>query len=42
MEPLAHRKGDVDLVGVERDAARDEGDLVEPISAPSAAPDPDF
>ena len=33
LEMLAHREGDVDLVGVERDAAGDQRDLVESISA---------
>jgi len=39
---LAHRERDVDLVGVERDAAGYERDLVETVGASRAPPDPDF
>jgi len=39
---LAHRKRDVDLVGVERDATGYERDLVETVRAPRAPPDPDL
>lgn len=42
MEALAHRKRDVDLVGVQRDAARDQRDLVESVGTPGAAPDTDL
>jgi hypothetical protein len=39
-EAVAHRKGDVDLFGIERDAARNEGDLVESVSAARPPADP--
>ena len=39
---LAHRKGDVDLVGVERHAAGDERDLVESVSAACPPADADL
>jgi hypothetical protein len=39
---FAHRKRDVDLVWVERDATGYERDLVETVSAPRAPPDPDL
>src|SRR2546425_6504929 len=41
-ETIAEGKRDVDLVGLERDAAGDERDLVETVSASSAPPDPDL
>jgi hypothetical protein len=40
LEPVAHGEGDVDLFGIQRDAARDEGDFVEAISAASPPADP--
>ena len=39
-EALAHREGDVDLVGIARHAARHESDLVEAIRAPRPPPNP--
>ena len=42
LETIAHREGDVDLVGVERDAARHECDLVESIGATRVPPDADL
>jgi len=39
---FAHRKGDVDLVWIERDAAGNKCDLVETVRAPRAPPDPDL
>jgi hypothetical protein len=42
MEAIAHRKRDVDLVGIERDATGDQRDLIETISASCATPDPDL
>jgi hypothetical protein len=39
---FAHRKRDVDLVWIERDAAGYERDLVETVRAPRAPPDPDL
>src|SRR5467141_1787706 len=41
-ETVTHRKRYVDLVGVERHAARHERDFVEPVSATRAPPDPDL
>jgi hypothetical protein len=37
---LAHQERDVDLVGIEGDAARDEGNLVEPVRAARPPADP--
>src|SRR5438874_13425031 len=42
LEALAHREGDVDLVGIERYAPRDERNLVESVSPPRAASHPDL
>src|SRR5258708_871916 len=42
LEAVAHRKRDVDLVGIERDAARDERYFVEAICAARAPADPDL
>jgi hypothetical protein len=39
---VAHRKRDVDLVGIERDAARDERDLVESVSPACPPADADL
>jgi hypothetical protein len=42
VKAVAHRKGDVDLIGVQGDAARHEGDLVESIRPASPPPDADL
>jgi len=39
---FAHRKRDVDLIWIERDATGYERDLVETVRAPRAPPDPDL
>src|SRR6266851_5751506 len=39
---IAHRKRDVDLVGIERDTTRYQRDLVETVGASRAPPDPDL
>jgi hypothetical protein len=39
---MAHRKGDVDLVGIERDAAGDERYFVEAVCAARPPADPDL
>ena len=41
-EAIAHRKRDVDLVGIKRHATRDQRDLVETVCASCATPDPDL
>src|SRR5258706_15694437 len=38
----AHRKGDVDLFGIQRDAARHEGDLIETVRPAGPPPDADL
>src|SRR5216683_7312224 len=42
LEAVAHRKGDVDLVGIQRDAAGDQRYFVEPISASRPPADPNL
>ena len=39
---IAHRKRDVDLVGIERDTTGYQRDLVETVGASRAPPDPDL
>jgi hypothetical protein len=42
VEAVAHREGDVDLLGVEGDAAGDESDFVESVSPAGSPADPDL
>jgi hypothetical protein len=42
LEAVAHRKGDVDLVGIQRDAAGDQRYFVEAISAARPPADPNL